>query len=535
MSILLSLVFFTLLLVLGFGLNGWSLAAIIIGFTIGLSFLMAGIDIESIKENWGNRRCEFDILLTSFLYKPTSDTRTVNDFMNENFEFCTRQTIQDFLKVLLTPLYTVLGKQLDVANGLSETMNMFRTMRANMMESFQKIFDPIFERFLHTGIAFSQNFQRMLSAMKRIGGIAVSTLYLGMSLQVSIENFVKFVIRIVMIIMGILISMFILLFFALFPVLPVILGTVAALAAAGIGVAGAGVFCFDPHTKVKLQDGTVKCIDRLTLGEKLEDGGEVEGVLRSTTSGEQMYSLYGIIVSGSHLVWSEESQDWIQVKDSTLANPVFQKPAHLVCLRTSTRNIVLRDIYGTQHVFRDWEELPLNIPEADTIWNYLVGKILATKDSQTPQDDPLCGPRCCVLLQTGERVPISMIRIGDSIYSQDGFTKVVGIYEGHSNLLSSYSLSDGVWVQNKESWSHPQMKQGSLQRGFHLVTLSGTFWIQSENHSGFIRDFTEVGLDNLPLTYSFTHALLKKSLRKEEICEPVSLSQVFLSYSQPIF
>ena len=535
MSVLLFLIFFTILLVLGFGLNGWSLAAIVLGLTIGLSFLMVGIDIESIKENWAERRCELDIMMTSFLYKPSSDMRPLSDFMNENFEFCTRQTIQDFLKVLLTPLFAVLGKELDVANGLGETMNMFRTMRANMMDSFKKLFDPMFERFLQTGIAFSQNFQRMLSAFNRIGGIAMSTLYLGMSLQVSIENFVKFVIRVVMIIMGILIGMFILLFFALFPTLPVILGTVAALAAAGIGVAGAGVFCFDPSTPVKLRDGTVKPINRVVVGDKLEDDGEVEGVLRTATSGEQMYSLHGILVSGSHLVWSEELEDWIQVKDSYKATAVYQKPPYLVCLRTSTRKIVLRDLYGNQQIFRDWEELPLNMPEADTMWNYLVSKILKTKNSPTPQEDPLCGPRCSVLLQTGERVPISMVRIGDTLYGKEGFTKVIGIYEGQAHLSSPSSISDGIWIQDRESWNHPQVPVGTQQRGFHLVTTSGTFWLQSENHSGFIRDFTEVGLDNLPLTYSFTHALLKKSLRREEICEPVSLSQAFLSYSQPIF
>ncbi len=533
-SVILTLVLFTLLLTLGFGFNSWSLAALVLGLTVGLSFLMVGVDIEAVRNSWKDRRCELDILFTSVLYQPDDDKRPVSEFMSENFDFCVRQTIQQAIKILLTPLFGALGNQLEVAQTLTETMNGFRAIKANMMNSFKKLFDPMYERFIHTGMAFSQNFQRMLSAMNRIGGIAISSVYLGMSLQVSIQNFVNFVIEVVKIIMGILVAMFILLFFALFPTLPIILSTVAVLASAGIGVAGASVFCFDPLTKIKLSDGTVKVINRLSVGDTLEDGEVVEGVLRTTASQEQMYNVNGIHVSGSHLVWSEGEEEWIHVKELDSAVPSSQRPSFLVCLRTSTRTIPIRDNYGKVLQFRDWEELPLNIPEADSIWNYLVTKILETKESQVPTEDPLCGPRCLVLLQTGEKIPISMVQIGDTVYSESGFTKVVGIYEGQAKLSSTKALSDGTWVRSQQ-WDHPLVSKGIEQRGFHLVTLSGTFWIESDNHSGFLRDFTEVGLENLPLTYSFTQALLKKSLSKEELCEPVSLSQASLSYLQPIF
>ena len=536
MSILLLLVFLSTLLIVGFGFNGWSLSALILALTLGLSFLITGLDIETIKSNWAERRCELDILLTSFLYKPDTDTRPTGDFVSENFDFCIRQSIDEFLKILLTPLFAALGKELEITKVLTETMNGLRTIKAGMMKSFSKLFDPIYQRFIHTGIAYSQGFQRMLSAMRRIGGMAIATLYIGMGLQVSIENFVAFVIKVVLIIMGILIGLFILMFFALLPTLPIILGTVAALAAAGIGVAGAGVFCFDPATKVHLKDGTVKQIDRLCVGDILENDSQVEGVLRTTASSEQMYSLKGILVSGSHLVWSEEQEDWISVSEMESAIPVFQRPEFLVCLRTSTRTIPLRDTNGKIHLFRDWEELPFDLPEADSLWNYLVTKILQSKESPVPKEDPLCGPRSLVLYKTGEKVPISMVRIGDTLYGESGFTKVLGIYEGQATLSSSSSLSDGVWTRSSfESWSHPKTQQGRQERGFHLVTSSGTFWIESENHSGFIRDFTEVGLENLPLTYSYTRALLKKSLSREELCVPVSLSQASLSCLQPIF
>lgn len=538
MSVLLPLTVFIIVLLIGFGLNGWTLSAIILALTAGLGFMMSMIDIQAVKDSWKDRRCDLDIMLTAFLYKRSDDERSMNEFMSENFDFCMRKSIREFLGTLMTPLLAVLGKEIDSTVVLTEVMNGLREMKSNMMQSFQKIFNPIYQRFIHTGIAFSQNFQRLYSAMKRIGGIAVASLYLGMSLQISIKNFVDFVIKVVMIMMGIIAGLFVILFFGLVPFLFILITTVAVLAEGGVDTGGLGsVFCFDPNTSVRLKNGTTKIIDKLFVGEELEDGSIVEGVLRTATLGEQMYSVNGIIVSGSHLLWNEDSEEWIPVKDSLFATPTLRKPTHLVCLRTSTRKIVLWDWLGKEFVFRDWEELPLELPEADSLWNYLVSKILQQKGHTTvPKEDPLCGPRCRVQLKTGEKVPIGMIQIGDTVYSQQGFTKVVGIYEGQGGLSSPFSMSDGVWIEREFGvWDHPARKEGTVQRGFHLVTQSGTFWIESENHSGFIRDFTEVGLDKLPLTYSFTQALLKKSQSKEELCVLDSSSPASLSYSLPIY
>jgi hypothetical protein len=536
-SVIMTVVFFTTLLVVGFGLNGWSLSAVILLMTIGLSFLMVSIDIEAIKKSWSEKRCDLDIIMTSFLYQPDEDPRSTSEFVGDNFQFCMKQTIQEFLKVLMTPLFGALGKQVGVANGLVDVMNVLRNMKGEMMRSFQKLFDPIFDRFQKTGMALSQNMQHMYSAMKRIGGVAIATVYLGMSLQVSIENWMAFVIKVVMIMMGIIASLFAVLFFGLIPFIGILITTLVVLGEGGVNTGGLGsVFCFDPATKVCLQNGTVKTIDRLSVKDILEDGGIVEGVLRTSSAGEQLYSLNGILVSGSHLVWSETREDWIPVSESSLAKPVFVKPDYLVCLRTSTRNIVLRDRHGTPHIFRDWEELPLHLPGVDSFWNYLVTKILKQKETpKTPTEDPLCGPRCEVMLSTGEKLPISMVRIGDTVYSKSGFTKVIGIYEGDAEISSFKGLSNGVWIQTPENWSHPSIPPGKTMRGFHLITQSGTFWIESESHSGFIRDFTEVGIENLPLTYPFTHALLKKSTSKEETCALDSSSLVSLSYLQPIF
>lgn len=535
MSIVLLLVYFFILLFLGFGFNGWVLAAMIIGLTIGLSFMMVGLDIQSVKENWSERRCELDVIMTGFLYKQDGDERSSSEFMSENFQFCIQDTVQSFLKILMTPVFAAFNVQLNLAGGVVMIMNVLRNLKAEMLNSFMKIISPMYQRFINTGMAFSQNFQRFYSAMRRVAGIAVASLYLGMSVHVLIDNFVKFVVKVVLIIMGIIAGLLVIMFFGIVPFLGMIIAVVVLLDQAGFDTLGLGpVFCFDPKTPVVLYNKTVKPIEKLNVGDQLEDGGFVEGMLRSIAANEQMYSVKGILVSGSHLVFDEEREEWLSVSEYKFAEPIFTKPESLICLRTSTRNIPLRDNHGFVHIFRDWEELPEK-EGVDAFWNYLVSKLIHAKKTETPKEDPLCGIRCEVTLSTGERLPIGHVRIGDSVYSEKGFTKVLGVYEGVARFSSPKGLTDGIWIQ-KGGWEHPkEAKAQEKMRGYHLITQAGTFWVESDNYSGCIRDFTEVGLDQLPLTYSFTHALLKKSPSKEELCVLDSSLLVSSFYSQLIF
>jgi hypothetical protein len=53
--------------------------------------------------------------------------------------------------------------------------------------------DPFYRRFIATGAAYARNFGRLYSAMKRVGGIAVASVYMTMGLQMAIESFVRFV------------------------------------------------------------------------------------------------------------------------------------------------------------------------------------------------------------------------------------------------------------------------------------------------------------------------------------------------------
>lgn len=541
MSVLAPLGFIILILTLGFRYNNWTLSFMIFLLSSVFAILLGVSNIEEIKKNWNERRCDLDVMVTAQLYKPNDDGRTGGEFAAENFNFCVKNIILSVITMALTPVFALVNQQLNVTESINDMFNRLRVMQANFLKGFMSILDPVFARFKTSGAELGVTYQKLLSAMGRAFGITQAILYIGMSLVITVENFVQFVINVVLIIMYIILGLMILLWILILPVFGIIIYTCQVIGNSPFGYLSedvCGELCFDPGTRIRLKSGEVKTLAECHVGDILEDGGKIEGILLASGEHEPVLVLDGIRVTGAHLVWSDEKQEWITVANHPSSVLSFQKSPRLICLRTSTRNIPIQGL-TMQWMFRDWEELPSNLPISDTIWEQLVSSILNAKPNhhQVPDEHPLVTQKCQVMFQTGEYRSIAEVEIGDTIYSSDGFTKVTGIYRGEALFGDDSDFTDGIWKKElgSSSWIHPDSKnQTTLQRGFHLTTESGCFWVQTKDFSGFIRDFTEVGASNLFLTYNYTRALLKKSMNREESCVSVSLSQVLSSCSQPI-
>ena len=515
------------MLYLGFGYNNWTLATMVFLFAGIFAGLLGQSDIEAIKRDWNERRCDLSVLVTAQLYKPADDVRTGGEFAAENFHFCTKSLMIQLIQVLLKPIYMLLNKQVDVIESLNETFNKLRTVQAGFMKGFEGLLNPFFQRFRSTGSQFGVNYQKILSAMGRAFGITQAFLYIGMTLVIAVENFVHFVINVVMIVMYIILGLMILIFPLILPVFGLIIYTCQMIGNSDFGYMSqevCGELCFDPATNIQLKNGTHKPIGSCQIGDVLKDGTIVEGVLTVSGENEPMFSLDGIRVSGAHLVWYEEGGEYIPVCQHPSASLSFSTSPLLICLRTSTRIIPLQ---GLRHawIFSDWEELPVNLPCSDTIWDFLVYEILNQKappTSSPPASIPLFQSSCRIQYKTGEVRQLSEVKIGDWVYCSTGFTRVTGVYKGQAEMDLHHGWTDGVWIQEigERQWHHPSesAEERVLQGGIHLATESGCFWIQTKDFSGFARDFTEVGVKNLPLTYNYTRNLLKKSLSREESC-----------------
>jgi hypothetical protein len=121
--------------------------------------------------------------------------------------------------------------------------------------------------------------------------------------------------------------------------------------------------CFHPDTYVKTSKNKILKMKNIKAGQKLKNGQGVIATMKIHNLDEKgnhierLYSIPGgeknkpILVTGSHLLYDHNIQNFIHVKDSKDSIPTDIKQTDLVCLITSNHVIPL----GT-NIFHDWED-----------------------------------------------------------------------------------------------------------------------------------------------------------------------------------
>lgn len=481
-----------------------------VALLFGVGLVFAQTDRQAVMAHWDTRRCDLSVILGSHLYKPADDKRSATAFATENLKFCTNKIIEEVMTKAMNPFLALLGQQFEFLGVIQEVIANVKGMIAKFFRSFSRIFGGVYQRFIAIGFNFRKTFVLFMTAMNRVFGMTIASLYSGMSILVTVQNLVDAVLKIIFIVLAVFLGIVIILFLAFFPVIPVILTTVSVLvagAAAGVASAGgaegmASVFCFAPKTMIQTGRGAITMED-LVLGDILADGGCIEGILRVNGSATDIYTIKGVHVSGDHLVFYEPLAKWILVKEHPEARLEIKREPVLICLNTSTREIPLSGLR-----FRDWEEIPAGDHETQVAWNTLISEMLGSTSKTEADEYPLLSGAWFVQTPEG-KVALRDIQMGTKILDQNNtWTKVLGIYEGKETIQSGSNTfwhTDSIWWDSSGMWTQKPNCGEKLhaQTGFHLVTGSGTFKLFTLTDEHLVRDFTEVGQMRIAETYEW--------------------------------
>ncbi len=482
---------------------------IVLVLLAGLGILIGTLDRADILANWDQRRCNLPVMFTASLYKPPEEPKDETTFAIENFQFCIRKIGEEVMTEVMAPFIRLLKSEMDVSIVVAEVQNKIRLMIANFQRGFSSLLDTVFQRFMMVGFQVKLIFKKFMDAMNRAFTIALDTVFLGISMITGIENFYNFVVKVVTIMLGIMVGLIILLFFILLPVLPIIMTTIGVLVAAGVGgVSGmAGAFCFVPDTLLRKKTGELVRIDSIQIGDSFEDNSVVEGIVKMSGKETQLYDIKGIKVSGSHLIYYGPMDKWIFVKDHPDAQRIFEKSELLYCLNTNTRRIPI-----SGEIFRDWEELP-NSLQAVKGWNDLVGHLLKTSQKYNEvQSYPIFSHTWLVQEETKGKVSIKDIHVGDRVMDGNIYVDVLGVYEGMEEVPNKLNwYADSIRFREGNEWKmKAQIPVGKkYQRGYTIITRSGSFSVMERDGTSVqVRDFTEVGIENIEKTYSWMEQIL---------------------------
>ena len=483
----------------------WPVIMITIGFFGYIGYLLASMERPAIMSNWNSTRCSILVMFAASYFKPDDDPRTPGEFSTDNFSFCMKSIVHDVMEVVMAPFMDVFSGQASSTNVITEMMNGIREIITAMYDAFLSFIEPFLLKFTAITYQIGIKMQHLRAAFRRANAVALSTIFTGLSFIRGIQNAIDLVIKVVMIILIILVVLVILLFFILFPFIPIILAVIAvivAVATASVAASAGGMngtFCFDPSTKVQLESGGAVAISDLTLGTRLKSTGRgpvttVTDIMKLDGSTSPLYSLNGILVSGSHLVRGPKGT-WIPVSDDPRALSSGYTIPVLYCLNTSTHTIPVLDKGGETVWFRDWEEMEEGDGAAHKEWDDFVSTLLGNPIGVS-KGSSLIDPGLQVLSMNRGLLRIDEVKMGDTLYLDyegHGSTRVIGLVQG---------LGPGSCIaKTVEGWMRTSL---SGKGSHHLITDTGLLRIvYSTGDALIVRDMTETGIDQIHKTYDF--------------------------------
>lgn len=458
---------------------------------------------QEVMAHWTDRRCDFDVILFSYLYKPDNDPHSIGEFVSNNFEYCVSSKSTNYLKSMFNSLYEILRKQMESSDVMAQVMTTLRAQLKSIYDPFSSMMNRFWNKFRQIGTLASRIFQHLYMAMKKAGGMAIASLYLTISLQTTMLNSVDLIINVVMTLLYILMGLAVIFFLPILVVLPVVIITVSGIESAMPGKTGAmgSVFCFAKNTRILMKDMSKRNISEIHVGDTLMNGNRVESVIQ--VPGQELYEIDGILVSGFHRIYCAERDAWVYVKDYPCAIKSREFHSTLWTLITSDREIPVMG-NTSYKLFQDWEEIP-NTQEASYMWEVVARNMLNTQITpvKVPQMPPCLDYDICVREYQGGWRRLSDIRVGSWIYGRNSWTKVIGI--SHRGVEGGFGkvgnrITDGLWLLEPDgTWDHPDIECDTQPWvGIQLITDSGLFRIRfNTGEERIVRDFTEIGKDNI--------------------------------------
>lgn len=265
--------------------------------------------VQQIKDNWPKYRC-------NPMYMPLSDD------IQKDFVYCIQSMQTNYMGYLLQPLTYITSNLSAMGAGFVNNIDSIRYMMSNIRTFLTTITEGIFGVFLNIIISFQKIMISIKDLVGKMIGVMVAMMY-------------------------------------------IMDGSLKTINSSWNGPPGQMVRalgkCFHPDTKIKLNDGTVKMMKDLNLGDVLENGVKIMATmqLENASGEEKLYKLENmgvngedIYVTGKHMVYSEKERKYIYVKD--LESAVEQdevKSEWFSCLITYNHTIPIGQL-----IFWDWED-----------------------------------------------------------------------------------------------------------------------------------------------------------------------------------
>ena len=480
-----------------YGGSLWLTIILILVFFVAISYFLVMNNIEPIKADWLNQRCNPSVIpFAGLINKP--DNQTAFEFTSSNFNNCIYSILSDIIGIFLAPFYYLI----DVFTKLMDSIR-------NAIQSIRDLFDSIREALAKTvadimgrAVNFLVPLQSIMIKIRNMFGQAQAVMTAGIftllgtyeTIIASITGIIKFISAILISLAAIIVILFVIPFGLGLPFAIPLLALFILILIPGILVWIIDMMilkqfvnplpgipsCFDGNTILDLSNNQKVKIKDLKVGMKLKDKSTITSIMEMACM-DDMYILNGIKCTGKHAV--NYNNTWIQVKehpDSTLIDNNYEL---VYCINTSNKIINIKDT-----IFGDYDELDnLEIEEITLKCNKYIPKKFDLGDIHKYLDG---GFEENTTLETfdGHSVKIKDIRVNDVLNFGE---RVVGIVKINAKdlVVKRYVLENNYSIIGGPNITICDMDLGmvntldihgeeiKLDYIYHLITDKKTFYI----------------------------------------------------------
>lgn len=223
-------------------------------FIVQLSLMVILGNIKKIKDNWPIYRC-------NPLFMGLSDNIT------EDFGYCVQNMQTDYFSVLIQPMNVIVGGLSSLGTTLNSNIAGISSTISDLRFNITDLFGGVFGMFENIIIIAEKLGFSLIDVIKRVIASLLVTAYGTMSAMDGVGSVANIIVNV------------------------------------GEGKINE-VVCFSPHTLLTLQTNEKKKIKHIKLGDILENGSKIIGVLKFTNK-DYMYKSKinkNIFVTGKHYV-----------------------------------------------------------------------------------------------------------------------------------------------------------------------------------------------------------------------------------------
>jgi hypothetical protein len=456
-----------------FDLYGSSLVLFIF-ITILLILIILGcyafININYVKNDWVNQRCKpYIIPIAGLINKPPGVS--VKDYTAQNFNYCSQTILKSITGNAVEPINFTTKAMTSAVSGLENALNKIRPMFVKTRNFFKVFGEDVMGRSLNIVAPLQQIVIVFKDFIGKVLGTMTTSLFTAlasfMTLKSTFGVMAKFIVM-ALIFLSVLI--------AVFWAIPFTFGS--AIAATAIYVAAAipmaivlvfmskilninpgvkipSIKCFDKNTEFTMNNGNIKKISELKLGDKLLNNSMVTTIIIVDTKNSVLYDLNGIIVSDSHLV--KFNNNWIRVEEHPQSLKIndYTEP-YLYCINTDNKVIELNG-----EIFSDWDELLdddidkiKNIRLKNLKYNFIINSTINKENDIIIENIDIhkylnggFQENTMIKLKNGLVKKIKNINIGDILENGEKVYGCVEIYGTNLIEQAIYNLGKNKFIQ----------------------------------------------------------------------------------------